>query len=89
MAIESGNPNINPQLDGSTNTPHRWVMIIEQNRNQWVFTYFIDSILRDIEEYPIPGEEICCLIWDTLVLHKTKDVTSMLQDRNSSNNFLA
>lgn len=55
MAIEPGNPNIDPELDGSTNRPRMWVMVTQQNCDQWIFADFVNHVVNDIETNHIEG----------------------------------
>ena len=89
MAINPGNPNVDPNLDGSINRPRRWVTITKQNYDQWIFADFVNMILRDIEVYSGAGDETCCLMRDNLIMYKTAYVTTTIQDRASPNNFFS
>ena len=89
IAVESGNHNTHPNTSGSTNRPRRWVHITTENVDQFIFGEFIDSILNDIENHPVPDgyDDERCIMWDNLSLHKTAYVTNIIRDRHSPNFF--
>ena len=69
--------------------PRRWVHITGESVNQIIFGDFIETILSDIEQHPVPGQSDNerCLIWDNLAVHKTAYVTHIICDRVTNNNF--
>ena len=91
LAVEPGNPNLNPGLVGSMMHPRRWVHITQSNVDQLIFGDFVNDILTEIEDHPVQGgyDDEKCILWDNLSLHKTNYVTNIIRDRDSPNNFFA
>ena len=56
MAVEAGDPRLPPLVDGSTMNPRRWVSVTEDNCTAFVYADFINSICRDLEVSPAPGD---------------------------------
>ena len=89
LAIEPGNFNIHPGSSGSVNLPRRWVYVTHDSIDQFNFGEFIDDILSDIENHPVPDgyDNSRCILWDNLSCHKTPYVTNIIRDRATPNNF--
>ena len=89
FGIEPGNPNLPPHVDGSVERPRRWYHISQVNCDQYVFGDFIDSMLTDIEQNPVPGnyDDRRIIMWDNLSCHKTPYVSQIIYGRVSNNVF--
>ena len=89
LGVEPGNPLLPPNVDGSIQRPRRWISVTQINCDQFVFGDFIDTMLIDIEQHPVPEgyDNERCIIWDNLAAHKTPYVTTIIRDRPSNNNF--
>ena len=89
LAVESGNANIPAHLDGSIERPRKWFRLTVDNVDQFIFGNFINEILSDIEQRPLPGnyDDHKIIIWDNLRAHKTPFVTHIIEDRISQNIF--
>jgi len=89
LAVEAGNPNIPAHMDGSLNRPRKWLRITVENVDQFIFGGFVNEILDNIERFPVQGDYDMnrVIIWDNLRAHKTPYVTTIIEDRNSPNDF--
>jgi len=89
MAIEPGNPNLPPGIEGSVDRPRQWILISQYNTDWFIFEYFIDQMLRNIETHPVTDnyDNERCLLWDNLSLHKTSHVTTIIRDCQKMTNF--
>ena len=87
LAVEPGNPALPPHVYGSIHNPRKWWMITVNNVNQVVFADFIDSILTDIEQNPVAGDEERILLWDNLSAHHTGLVTATVELRPTRPQF--
>jgi len=83
LAVESGNPNIVPHLDGSIQRPRKWFRLTTDNVDQYIFGGFVNEILHNIENHPVPGDYDMekTIIWDNLRAHKTPYVTHIIEGR--------
>ena len=84
MTIEPGNPHIPNGQIGSLTNPRKWWKITVENTNQYIFAEYIDYVLSDIEDNPVPGgyDEQKYLMWDNLSAHMTPLVTATVELRN-------
>ena len=89
VAVEPGNHNVHPLSSGSINLPRRWVYITQDTVDQFNFGEFINDILTDLENNPVPDgyDDRRCILWDNLSAHKTPYVTNLIRDRQTPNNF--
>ena len=89
LAVESGNPNIPPHLDGSLARPRKWFRLTTENVDQYIFGGFVNKMLENIENHPVPGgyDMQKTIIWDNLRAHKTAYVSHIIQGRESPNHF--
>jgi len=56
LVIESGNPHLGSQEDGSSENPRCWIMVTQENCSQFVFGNFINSMLSNMEDRLVSGE---------------------------------
>ena len=56
LAVESGNPNIPLHLDGSLARPRKWFLLTTDNVDQYIFGGFVNEMLYNIENHPVPGD---------------------------------
>ena len=89
LGVEPGNPLLPPNGDGSIQRPRRWIHVSQVNCDQFVFGDFVNTMLTDIEQHPVPEghDNHRCIIWDNLAAHKTPYVTTIIRDRPSNNIF--
>lgn len=86
LAIEPGDPNIDANIDGSVEIPRRYIHILQDNCDQWLFSDYVDKICTDIENDLVEGyDDSRYFLWDNLVLHKIHYVTTKIQDQLSDN----
>ena len=66
-------------------------MVHERSINQFIFGDFVNSILTDLENHPVPDgfDNNRCIIWDNLNVHKTEYVTHLIRDRPTQNHFFS
>ena len=85
-----GNPLLPPNMYGSIQRPQPWIHVSQVNCDQFVFGDFINTMLLNIELYPVPQDydNKRCIVWDNLTAHKTAYVTTMIRDRPSNNHFV-
>ena len=72
LAVESGNPNIPNNLDGSVARPRKWLRLTIDNVDQFIFGGFINEILSNIERYPVPGGMTTKRLSSGIILLHTK-----------------
>ena len=89
LAVETGSDNVASNLDRSINRPRRWVRLCQENVGQFVFGGFINKIIYDIENHPVPDnyDDTHIFIWKNLRDHKIPCVTTIIEDRTSQNIF--
>jgi hypothetical protein len=89
MAVEAGDPRLPPLVDGSTMKPRRWVSVTEDNCTAFVYADFIDSICRDLEVSPAPGDidDYRIFMWDNLTAHHAPIVAQLVEGRPTANRF--
>ena len=87
MAVEPGDPNVPPNVLGSTTNPRRWYKIVVGTVDQFVYASFIDEICTDIEQNPLPSDNERYFLWDNLALHGTAYVSYKMEMRPARNNF--
>jgi hypothetical protein len=89
MAVEAGDPRLPPLVDGSTMNPRRWVSVTEDNCTAFVYADFIDSICRDLEVPPAPGDidDYRIFMWDNLTAHHAPIVAQLVEGRPTANRF--
>jgi len=56
LAVESGNPNIAPHLDGSIQRPRKLLRLTIENVDQFISGGFVNKILYNIEQHPVQGD---------------------------------
>ena len=91
VAVESGDPNLPPGVDGSTGNPRRWITVLDRGgTTSIVFAAFCDKVLSDIEQHPAPGDvdNTRYPIWDNLASHHTALVSQPVEGRPSPNTFI-
>ena len=90
MTVEPGNPYLPNGARGSLSNPRKWWRITLENTNQVVFSNYIDSVLSDIEQNPIPNgmDDERYLMWDNLSAHLTALVTATVEIRPTHNTFV-
>ena len=82
MAIEPGDPNLPPHVDGSAQNPRRWMFVTEENCNAQTFSILIDQICTDIEQNPVgPNDNQRVVMWDNLSVHNSPLVLQTLEGR--------
>ena len=89
LAVESGNPNIPLHLDGSLACPRKWFRLTTENVDQYIFGGFVNEILDNIGNHPVPGEYDMQknIIWDNFIAHKTAYFTHIIHGHNSLDHF--
>ena len=89
LAVESGNANIPAHMDGSIQRPRKWFRLTVDNVDQFIFGGFINEVLTNIEQHPLPGnyDHHKILLWDNLRAHKTPFVSNIIEDRATDNIF--
>ena len=89
MAIDAGCHWLLDGANCSRRNPRRWVMITEENCDQYVFGNFINTILHSIESYPAPEnvDQDRVLLWDNLSLHKIPYVMNLIYNRETNDKF--
>ena len=89
LTVEPGNPYLPAYSRGSIQNPRKWWQITVGSTDQFVFSQFIDSVCRDIEENPVPGgyDGEKFFMWDNLSVHLTAMVATTLQMRPSRDRF--
>ena len=87
ILVELGNPNTPQHLNGSVNRPRKWLRLIVENIDQFIFGGFINEILHNIENHPAPGNYYNFFIWDNLRTHKTPYITNIIENRETLNVF--
>ena len=85
LTVEPGNPNIPAHVYGSIQNPRKWYLLTTENCNQIIFTNFVDEVLTDIEQHPVPGgfDTERYLMWDNLSVHGTGLVRQTVEMRPS------
>ena len=56
LGVEPGNPLLPPNIDGSIQRPRRWIHVSQVNCDQFVFGDFVNTMLTDIEQNPVPED---------------------------------
>ena len=89
LAVESGNANIPPHLDGSLQRPRKWLQMTIDNVDQFILGGVVNEILHNIEQHPVQGgyDDYKVIIWDNRRAHKTPYVTNIIEDCPSTNHF--
>ena len=89
MTVEPGNPMIPDHQIGSLMNPRKWWKITVENTNQYVFSEYVDYVLSDIENNPLPGgfDRLRYLMWDNLSAHLTPLVTATVELRDTAPDF--
>ena len=89
MTVEPGNPHIPMGERGSITNPRKWWKISLENTNQFVFAEYIDEVLSDIEQNPVPGgyDRQRILMWDNLSAHLTPLVTATVELRQRADEY--
>ena len=62
-------------------------MISPETVNQFVFANFLESVLSDIEQDPVAGDDDRIIMWDNLSAHHTGIVTVTVEMRPSRPQF--
>ena len=90
LAVEPGDPRLPPHVYGSIQNPRKWFMMTTNNVNQIVFADFVNSVLTDIEQNPVPGgfDSVKYLLWDNLSAHTTGLVTATVEIRPTRPEFV-
>lgn len=91
LGIEPGDAELPPNIDGSIQNPRRWILVTQDNCDQYNFGDFIDAMLTNLETSPSPShlDDQRCLMWDNLSVHKTPYVTNVIHGRESNNHFFS
>ena len=89
LAVKPGNSNLPDHMRGSTGKPRKWFMITTKNLDQHVFADFLESIIRDIDEHPVEGDDERIFIWDNHSAHLTDIVINTLEARPGPRRFVA
>ena len=91
LAIEPGDAELPPNIDGSIHNPRRWIVVMQDNCDQSNFGDFIDSMLSNLETSPVPSHlnNESCLMWDNLSVHNTPYMTHIIHGCESNAHFFA
>jgi len=90
FAIEPGDPTLPAHIDGSIETPRKWIRIFRRGgTDEFMFAAFCDHICRSFETYPAPGDVDAerVFLWDNLSAHKTALVYQTVEGRGGLNRF--
>ena len=83
MGVEAGDPRLPLGVDGSIQRLRHWIHVSQVNCDQYIFGYFCDTVCSDIEENPVPGDELRWFLWENLSLHKTAYVTHVIKGHSN------
>ena len=89
MTVEPGCPYLPPSVRGSISNPRKWWKITTNTTNQVTFSAYINTVLTDIEENPLPNgyDNKKYLMWDNLSAHLTPLVAATFELRPRGDEF--
>jgi hypothetical protein len=83
MAIEAGNPNLPPHVDGSIDRPRRWIRILElEGTSAATYADFCEHVCASIEQSAATtGDTDRVFLWDNLSAHSAPIVHHTVEVR--------